>query len=333
MFILGMQWYGKPHYGFGLGRQPFVRAGCRVNTCLTTAVRNRYPLDQLDALVWHFRAKDKTLPDHRWPHTRYVFWMMESPQHLFGDLESYHGLFNWTFTYRLDSDFPSPYGFVTTRHQEPSVDVAGLVGNKTKLVAWFVSNCASSSGRESLARTLHQYLPVDIYGRCGPLSCARSHQTRCYDMLQKNYKFYLAFENSLCRDYITEKFFSVLEYYVVPVVWGMGNYTSQAPPHSYIDALSFPSVHDLAQYLLYLDANHTAYMEYFQWKQRQQVVVGWGSTAVPWCRLCERLHTDTTTKVYHDLHSWFVVNSSCRSSTDRDIAQYVHGGNKGSRLE
>ena len=35
-----------------------------------------------------------------------------------------------------------------------------------------------------------------------------------------DYKFYLALENSICRDYITEKFYKVLPYSVIPVVRG-----------------------------------------------------------------------------------------------------------------
>ena len=55
-------------------------------------------------------------------------------------------------------------------------------------------------------------------------------------------QFYLAFENSLCRDYITEKFWKVLSYNVVPVVLNGVNMTRVAPPHSYIDIKDFDSV-------------------------------------------------------------------------------------------
>ena len=55
-------------------------------------------------------------------------------------------------------------------------------------------------------------------------------------------QFYLAFENSLCGDYITEKFWKVLSYNVVPVVLNGVNMTRVAPPHSYIDIKDFASV-------------------------------------------------------------------------------------------
>lgn len=57
------------------------------------------------------------------------------------------------------------------------------------------------------ARELSKYIQVDIYGTCGTLRCPRSQSQACFDMLDEDYKFYLAFENSNCKDYITEKFF------------------------------------------------------------------------------------------------------------------------------
>ena len=53
-------------------------------------------------------------------------------------------------------------------------------------------------------------------------------------------------------------------YDVIPVVYGYGDYAAQAPPHSYIDVLDFPKIEDLANYLIYLDKNDTAYYEYFR---------------------------------------------------------------------
>jgi alpha-1,3-fucosyltransferase len=50
----------------------------------------------------------------------------------------------------------------------------------------------------------------------------------------------------------------------VPVVYGLAPYDTLAPPHSYINALDFPTAEDLADYLLYLDSNDTAYNEYFR---------------------------------------------------------------------
>ncbi|RXG72190.1 hypothetical protein Avbf_05653, partial [Armadillidium vulgare] len=51
---------------------------------------------------------------------------------------------------------------------------------------------------------------------------------------------------------------------LVPVVFGGGDYSAVSPPHSYINVRKFPNAKSLAEYLLYLDSNDTAYMEYFK---------------------------------------------------------------------
>ncbi|KAG0723819.1 Alpha-(1,3)-fucosyltransferase C [Chionoecetes opilio] len=199
------------HFGFGFGRDPFLLAGCRVNNCTTTGDRTRYPLEQIDALIWHFRSKDRSLPKKRSPHTRYVFWMQESPSYLYGNLRNYRNVFNWTFTYRRDSDIVNPYALVFRRRKPLPPDHRDYAAGKTKLAAWFVSHCGTESGRESLVMSLKKRLSVDVYGYCGPLKCDKKNTGDCYNMLNKTYKFYFSFENSLCQEYITEKFFNILK--------------------------------------------------------------------------------------------------------------------------
>ena len=45
------------------------------------------------------------------------------------------------------------------------------IKNKTKLVAWVVSNCDAKSGRNRYVEELKKHISVDIYGKCGSLKC------------------------------------------------------------------------------------------------------------------------------------------------------------------
>jgi hypothetical protein len=68
-----------------------------------------------------------------------------------------------------------------------------------------VSNCNERNNRQQYARELSKHISVDIYGKCGTLKCSSTNA--CRALINKDYKFYLAFENSNCKDYITEKIF------------------------------------------------------------------------------------------------------------------------------
>lgn len=62
------------------------------------------------------------------------------------------------------------------------------------------------------------------------------------EMIENNYKFYLAFENSICRDYVTEKLYNSLLFSTVPIVYGGADYDAIGlPPNSYIDVRNFKS--------------------------------------------------------------------------------------------
>ena len=74
--------------------------------------------------------------------------------------------------------------------------------------------------------------------------------------LAKKYKFLLAFESDLCTDYVSFKWFSVMDQpTTVAVVMGSANYAAIAPPLSYISVADFRSAKELANYLLFLNAH------------------------------------------------------------------------------
>ncbi len=81
----------------------------------------------------------------------------------------------------------------------------------------------------------------------------RSRDDNCTAAVDRDYKFYLSFENSLCEQYSTEKFWRRLGEPVVPVVMSRGHLQRTAPPHSHINVEDFASPKALAEYLLYLD--------------------------------------------------------------------------------
>ena len=121
---------------------------------------------------------------------------------------------------------------------------------------------------------MQNYFPVHVYGRCGNYSCPENDfgptydmKSKCFDFISNNYMFYLSFENSLCLDYVTEKFFKALNFGILPIVLGGANYSEIAPPNSYINVEDFSNPSQLAEHLQYLVKNHTAYEDYFQWKK------------------------------------------------------------------
>ncbi|EDO35970.1 predicted protein, partial [Nematostella vectensis] len=190
---------------------------------------------------------------------------MESPK-VTPMVSPLNGFFNATWTYRSDSDFSAAYAtYVPLSPTEMDYSKG-----KTSLVAWVVSNCSARLRNEFVAE-LMKYIDVHVYGSCSShynqtRVCNRGKMSKCL----KKYKFYLSFENALCKDYITEKYWDRLgEEDVVPVVLGgadASDYSRVAIPGSYINVWDFKSVKELAEYLKYLDKKPAAYNKYFQWR-------------------------------------------------------------------
>ncbi|XP_063230901.1 alpha-(1,3)-fucosyltransferase C-like [Bacillus rossius redtenbacheri] len=321
--------FGYEDYAFGFGRAPFVKNNCPVDNCLVTNRRDVGPnLEDFDAIIFHAWQlgwiTKRALSARRRPHQRYVFFLLESPSIHRSRLDHLTDFFNWTMTYRRDSDIYRPYSlFVPVNESRSYLDLdqmrhpvwadpvnatpVEVPSGKTRLVAWFVSNCRTPGKRELYVQELSKHVQVDVYGKCGSPECPWHKRGECL----RRYKFYLSFENSLCRDYATEKLFSVMRHDVVPVVYGGADYREVAPPGSYVDTKDFANPERLAEHLKYLDANPREYAKYLSWKR--SYAVRDDVMALAMCKLCAMLNDPSLPpKSYGDIHQWYGGPPVCR---------------------
>lgn len=293
-----------------VGRESFLLDNCPVDTCEVTIDRSQ--ADSSDAILFRDHIGQYADVAARPAGQVWILYLLECPYHT--QSFPFKNLFNWTATYRHDSDIVAPYEKFVPYEKTAKIRAKprrNYAANKTKKVAWFVSNCAAQNGRMDYGEQLSRYIEVDIYGACGRHQCPRANTDKCFELLNKDYKFYLSFENSNCKDYITEKFFvNGLGNDVIPIVMGARkqDYERAAPPHSYIHVEDFASPKELAEYLHLLDRNDTLYNEYFLWKGTGELV-----NTYFWCRICALLHDTHPSKVYEDINAWWRGPDTCVS--------------------
>ncbi|GFN95905.1 alpha-(1,3)-fucosyltransferase 5, partial [Plakobranchus ocellatus] len=159
-----------------------------------------------------------------------------------------------------------------------------------------------------------RHIDIDIYGGCGQLRCPKSQDAECEDQLTTTYKFYLSFENSICDDYVSEKFFRlfVRRLHVVPVVRGGADYARFFPRGAFVNAADFSNAADLALHLQKLSQDVDAYAKMLKEKDK---LLALGHT-LDWCDLCKKVHTDKDTKTIPDIKAWSHYEGVCRKPND-----------------
>ena len=207
---------------FGIKDWLSIPTNCPGDPCpldIFEVTLDKQRLGESEFIVFH--ARDMPSLDHlkmllkcRRSSQFWVYFLMESPNHT-PDTGPLNGLFNLTWTYRTDSDIWAPYGSYVYR--ELSNGTADgiprfISKQKSKLVTWMVSNCGPAL-RKEFVHELQKYIKVDVFGSCSDefglsRSCDEG-SSGCKSTISQ-YKFYLAFENSLCEDYITEKYWGNL---------------------------------------------------------------------------------------------------------------------------
>lgn len=144
---------GVAAWGLKAGRGQFLKLKCPVDTCVITTGRGEAA--DADAILFkdHF-----SLPQHeRDMNQVWIMYMLECPLHT--QHFAHANVFNWTATYRHDSDLVAPYEQWV--YHDPLIkqmdQAVTYSANKTKKVAWFVSNCGARNNRMQYAKVIKRY--------------------------------------------------------------------------------------------------------------------------------------------------------------------------------
>jgi len=234
--------------------------------------------------------------------------------------------FDFLYSDRMGAEVTSPYtGYrildVVSQPVPPAVfnKSLSLLPQPIAPVLWVASNCNSYNAREVYIRELMNYIPVDSYGKC--LNNKEFPQNLSkIELMRQGYRFYLAFENSNCKDCICEKTYQVLYAGIVPVVYGPRDYSGFLPHRDaaiYMDGFGSPK--ELAEYLLKLTHDDKLYMKHLQFKVDKKVDVDFIKRfrrnetlgKYYWCGAC-RLIAETQMSQFQRKPERLKGDTSCR---------------------
>lgn len=301
-----------------------IQIGMNRSNYKCTATMDRGEVQNADAVLFHYLDLyfwENNVPNYRHRNQTYVLFNAEAPpMHHYVGFLPFKNFFNWTMSYRNDSTVFAPYGDITKLSPREQIKMRkktkhrNYAREKPKMAVAIVGNCYDNGGRYKLIRELGKYIQIDYYGNCGNLTCPRNDPGLL--CTSPKYKFKLSFENAVCKDYATEKFWNALIHGTVPVVnWPSA--ITNAPPHSYINIFDFPSIKDAADYMLLLSKNETLYNKYFEWKAMyslQRETSLWTSFS----RLCDMLHEPRESQVIKNPSKW--INQDVCSSWSVSIS-------------
>lgn len=231
----------------------FIQNQCLFQNCFITKSTSYFEsLTEYDALLFdavslHTQPMMR-LPGERSLNQKYVLVSIESAAD-YPIYAKYNNFFNWTWTYKLNSDINFQYILIThkdgtvmgpkqnmywiphAKMEKTSLDIEKKLQNKKIAVAWIVSNCDKMLSKHGsyvtdLRHELRKHNHIlNIFGECGNMKCPEAGYNQCYKLIENQYYFYLVFEDSMAEDYVTDQLLTALNNFAVPVVFGGANYT------------------------------------------------------------------------------------------------------------
>lgn len=146
----------------------------------------------------------------------------------------------WMRSYRLDAEVPATYFNFQDFHL---VQAGPALELRARSACVVISNCSPETNhRQAMIKKLMTYIDVAYYGSCGdrpwPDDCGESRDQNCSKLeVMQRHIIYLAFENSVTQDYVTEKLYGGLSAGCVTVAYGAPNVVDLAPRGSIINII------------------------------------------------------------------------------------------------
>ena len=271
-------WTNKFHWTDS-GRTDYTCPGlpCNVRQIEDTSFET---MEKSDAVLFHYLSEwdwDE-VHKHKKPGQKWIFSSAQSPVNtkrlVIPPKKYYNNTYDYIMSYRKhERNLFGDFGKLTKK-ESGSQDGVNWAEGKTRLAAWTGRDCNGSYvkwKRMQFIQDMAKLAQVDVYGKCGEEEC-ESFSPGCYAKLRRH-KFYLAFENCKCRNFISEVWDNAILNNVVPVVYGppREDYELVLPVGSFIHVEQFPNLQKLVDFLLMLNRNDDLYNTYFEWKKHWQV--------------------------------------------------------------
>lgn len=272
-----------------------------IHKCRFETLMNNGSVEKYNAILFTARFLNSInykTPEKRTEEQFYIFYSVISPFEInFPDIVK-KKFFNVTMTYRSDSDLHIPYRIlhkVTTNYSYPLKET---ISSRRGLICWLTTLKALKMSKKSskFVRELNKYIKIKIFNVDLELKGN-------YSVFEKNFKFFLYIEKHDCDEYITDSLYTLMEYDIIPIVYGSSDYRKILPTTSFINAKDF-DVANLAQYIRFIAENKNIYWSYLEWKK---YFVFMRSHSAVLCDLCSLVSTRSNyqMQVYEDIEKWF----------------------------